>query len=157
MWLDSDTELKLGLSRMTVLFAGPVPAPDSVQATALRPVDRTVVRTARPPAPRPAVRVRVPPAAPAGAGGFEVGSGGLGVRARGGSRHWWTLAAAALGLGMNVLDGTVVNVALPSIQRDLHSSFSTVQWVVNAYLLSFAILLATGDGWATSSGAGAYF
>ena len=52
--------------------------------------------------------------------------------------------AAGLGLGMNVLDGTVVNVALPSIQRDLHSSFPTVQWVVNAYFLSFAILLATG-------------
>ena len=53
VWLDSDTELKLGLSRMTVRVAAPVPAPDVLQATALRPVDRTVVRTAQPPAPRP--------------------------------------------------------------------------------------------------------
>jgi EmrB/QacA subfamily drug resistance transporter len=140
VWLDSDTELKLGLSRMTVRFAAPVPAPDLLQATALRPVDRTVVRTAQPPAPRPAVR---PPAAPAQPPA-RAGRLGVGAGAGAGARHWWTLVAAALGLGMNVLDGTVVNVALPSIQRDLHSSFSTVQWVVNAYLLSFAILLATG-------------
>ncbi|MHB8693409.1 MAG: DHA2 family efflux MFS transporter permease subunit [Solirubrobacteraceae bacterium] len=137
VWLDSDTELKLGLSRMTVLFAAPVPAGDQLQSTALRPVDRTVVRAGQPPAPRPSVR---PLRAPAGA----VGAGGLRGGVRGGSRHWWTLVAAGLGVGMNVLDGTIVNVALPSIQRDLHSSFPTVQWVLNAYFLAFAILLATG-------------
>jgi EmrB/QacA subfamily drug resistance transporter len=140
VWLDSDTELKLGLSRMTVRFAAPTVAPDSVEATALRPVDRTVLRPARPPAPRPPPRPAgrspgTPARPPAPAAGLGVGAG---------ARSWWTLAAASLGLAMNVLDGTVVNVALPSIQRDLHSSFSTVQWVVNAYLLSFAVLLATG-------------
>ncbi len=136
VWLAADAELTLGLSRMTVRFPAPVPLGDSLQATALRPVDRTVVRTAQPPAPRPAVR---PPAATAQPPGRP---GGLGVAA--GTRHWWTLVAAGLGLGMNVLDGTVVNVALPSIQSDLHSSFPNVQWVVNAYFLSFAVLLVTG-------------
>jgi EmrB/QacA subfamily drug resistance transporter len=141
VWLDSDTELKLGLSRMMVRFAAPIPAPDAIAPTVLRQAQRTVVRPARPPAPRvPALRpAGGSPGAPAPR---PARAGGLG--GRGDARAWWTLVAAALGLGMNVLDGTIVNVALPSIQRDLHSSFSTVQWVVNAYLLSFAILLATG-------------
>jgi EmrB/QacA subfamily drug resistance transporter len=143
VWLDADAELMLGLSRMTVRFAAAVPAGDVLQATALRPVDRTVVRRApRPAAPRPAVPPLAAPATPARTDRLEVGGVGSGLR--GGARHWWTLVAAGIGLGMNVLDGTVVNVALPSIQRDLHSSFATVQWVVNAYFLAFAILLATG-------------
>jgi EmrB/QacA subfamily drug resistance transporter len=45
---------------------------------------------------------------------------------------------------MIMLDNTVVNVALPSIQRSLHSSTSTLEWTVNAYTLSFAVLLVTG-------------
>jgi EmrB/QacA subfamily drug resistance transporter len=45
---------------------------------------------------------------------------------------------------MIMLDNTVVNVALPSIQRDLGSSLSGLEWTVNAYTLSFAVLLATG-------------
>src|ERR1700739_1228619 len=44
---------------------------------------------------------------------------------------------------MLLLDITVVNVALPSIQRDLHSSFSDLQWVVNAYALTLAAFLLT--------------
>jgi EmrB/QacA subfamily drug resistance transporter len=47
-------------------------------------------------------------------------------------------------LFMIMLDNTVVNVALPSIQRDLHSSTSGLEWTVNAYTLSFAVLLVTG-------------
>jgi EmrB/QacA subfamily drug resistance transporter len=146
VWLDSDTELKLGLSRMTVRFAAPILAPDADQRTALRQVEGTILSPARPPTPRPP-GPRLPALTPAGRSPSAPGqpparAAGLGVG--GGARAWWTLVAAALGLGMNVLDGTVVNVALPSIQRDLHSSFSTVQWVVNAYFLSFAILLATG-------------
>src|SRR6266576_5386749 len=47
-------------------------------------------------------------------------------------------------LFMIMLDNTVVNVALPSIQRDLHASISSLEWTVNAYTLTFAVLLVTG-------------
>jgi EmrB/QacA subfamily drug resistance transporter len=43
-----------------------------------------------------------------------------------------------------MLDNTVVNVALPSIQRDVHASLSSLEWTVNAYTLTFAVLLVTG-------------
>jgi MFS family permease len=45
---------------------------------------------------------------------------------------------------MIMLDNTVVNVALPSIQRDLHASLSALEWTVNAYTLTFAVLMVTG-------------
>ena len=57
---------------------------------------------------------------------------------------WWTLGAMCFALFMIMLDNTVVNVALPSIQRDLGSSLSSLEWTVNAYTLSFGVLLATG-------------
>jgi EmrB/QacA subfamily drug resistance transporter len=57
---------------------------------------------------------------------------------------WWTLGAMCFALFMIMLDNTVVNVALPSIQRDLGSTLSGLEWTVNAYTLSFAVLLATG-------------
>src|SRR5881409_2299470 len=60
------------------------------------------------------------------------------------NRKWWTLAAMCFALFMIMLDNTVVNVALPSIQRDLHASISGLEWTVNAYTLSFAVLLVTG-------------
>src|SRR6187551_2160227 len=47
-------------------------------------------------------------------------------------------------LFMIMLDNTVVNVALPSIQRDLGASISGLEWTINGYTLSFAVLLATG-------------
>src|SRR5580692_3154118 len=56
---------------------------------------------------------------------------------------WWTLAAVCLGTFMLLLDVTIVNVALPDIQAALHSSFSGLQWVVDAYALSLAALLLT--------------
>src|SRR5213082_3697212 len=58
--------------------------------------------------------------------------------------RWWTLAAMCFALFMLMLDNTVVNVALPSIQRDLHASISSLEWTVNAYTLTFAVLLVTG-------------
>src|SRR3954449_6757246 len=61
-----------------------------------------------------------------------------------GNRKWWTLAAMCFALFMIMLDNTVVNVALPSIQRDLHASISSLEWTVNAYTLTFAVLLVTG-------------
>lgn len=60
------------------------------------------------------------------------------------NRKWWTLGAMCLALFMVMLDNTVVNVALPSIQRDLGTSISGLEWIVNGYTLSFAVLLATG-------------
>jgi EmrB/QacA subfamily drug resistance transporter len=60
------------------------------------------------------------------------------------NRKWWTLSAVAFGLFMIMLDNTVVNVALPSIERDLHVSISSLEWIVTAYALTFAALLITG-------------
>ena len=60
-------------------------------------------------------------------------------------RHmWWTLFAMCFALFMIMLDNTVVNVALPSIQRELDASPSTLEWTVNAYVLSFATLILLG-------------
>ncbi|MGH2992180.1 MAG: MFS transporter, partial [Solirubrobacterales bacterium] len=56
---------------------------------------------------------------------------------------WWTLGAMCFALFMIMLDNTVVNVALPSIQEDLGASISGLEWTVNGYTLSFAVLLAT--------------
>src|SRR6266513_4245265 len=59
-------------------------------------------------------------------------------------RKWWTLAAVAFGLFMIMLDNTVVNVALPSIQRALGIDRAELEWIVNAYALTFGVLLLTG-------------
>ncbi len=61
-----------------------------------------------------------------------------------GGRRWWILAAMTGTLSMILLDQTVVSVALPTIQRDLDTSQTELQWVVNAYLLSLAALVAVG-------------
>lgn len=60
------------------------------------------------------------------------------------NRKWWTLGAMCFALFMIMLDNTVVNVALPSIQQDLGASISGLVWTVSGYTLSFAVLLATG-------------
>jgi len=56
---------------------------------------------------------------------------------------WWTLVAVSLGTFMLLLDVTIINVALPDIQGALSSSFSGLQWVVDAYALTLAALLLT--------------
>ncbi len=58
-------------------------------------------------------------------------------------RKWWTLIAVSVAMFMLLLDITVVNVALPDIQSSLGSSFSDLQWVVNAYSLTLAAFLLT--------------
>ncbi len=58
--------------------------------------------------------------------------------------RWWTLGAMCFALFMMMLDNTVVNIALPAIQRDLHASLSSLLWTVNAYTLTFAVLMVTG-------------
>jgi EmrB/QacA subfamily drug resistance transporter len=60
------------------------------------------------------------------------------------SRKWWTLGAVSLALFMIMLDNTIVNVALPSIGRGLDVGVSQLEWVVNAYTLSFAAVMLTG-------------
>ena len=56
---------------------------------------------------------------------------------------WWTLTAVCFGTFMLLLDVTIVNVALPDIQSSLGSSFSDLQWVIDAYALTLASLLLT--------------
>src|SRR5947199_6220038 len=56
----------------------------------------------------------------------------------------WTLLIVSVGLFMVVLDNLVVNVALPSIHRDLGASIQALEWTVNAYVLSYAVFLLTG-------------
>ena len=60
------------------------------------------------------------------------------------NRKWWTLGSLSFALFMIMLDNTVVNVALPAIQRDLGISRSELEWTVAAYALTFASLLLTG-------------
>jgi EmrB/QacA subfamily drug resistance transporter len=67
-------------------------------------------------------------------------------------RKWWTLIAVSVAIFMLLLDITVVNVALPDIQRSLHSSFSDLQWVVNAYSLTLAAFLLTAGSLADQVG-----
>ncbi|HEY3960167.1 MAG TPA: DHA2 family efflux MFS transporter permease subunit [Solirubrobacteraceae bacterium] len=56
----------------------------------------------------------------------------------------WTLGIVSVALFMAVLDNLVVSVALPTIHRDLHASIQSLEWTVNAYVLSYAVLLLTG-------------
>src|SRR5438477_5217449 len=56
----------------------------------------------------------------------------------------WTLIASILGSSMAFVDGSVVNVALPSIQCDLGGGLATQQWVVDAYLLTLGSLILVG-------------
>ena len=60
------------------------------------------------------------------------------------NRKWWSLLAVSFGLFMIMLDNTVVNVALPSIQKSLHVTQSELEWVVVGYALSFATFMLTG-------------
>jgi MFS family permease len=59
------------------------------------------------------------------------------------SRQRWTLICVCIATFMLLLDITIVNVALPDIRDDLNSSFSNLQWVVDAYSLSLAALMLT--------------
>ena len=67
-------------------------------------------------------------------------------------RKWWTLAAVSFGLFMIMLDNTVVNVALPSIQDDLGATLSQLQWIVTGYALTFAALMLIGGKLADAYG-----
>src|SRR3954453_11924858 len=66
------------------------------------------------------------------------------MRSLGASRRWGALAAVSLANFMAYLDNNVTNVALPTIQRDLHLSVAGLEWVVSSYLLVLAGLLLVG-------------
>ena len=67
-------------------------------------------------------------------------------------RKWWTLVAVCTATFMLLLDITIVNVALPSIERDLGADLADLQWVVDAYALTLAALLLTGGSLADRVG-----
>jgi EmrB/QacA subfamily drug resistance transporter len=67
-------------------------------------------------------------------------------------RKWWTLIAVSVATFMLLLDITVVNVALPSIRRELGASFTDLQWVVDAYTLTLAALVLTAGSLADRLG-----
>src|SRR5918911_3054465 len=56
-------------------------------------------------------------------------------------RKWWTLVAVCVAIFMLLLDITIVNVALPDIERSLSASFTDLQWVIDAYALTLASLM----------------
>src|SRR6185437_7308739 len=63
-------------------------------------------------------------------------------------RHVWVISdVVILGMIMSILDTTIVNVALDTLSRDLHSPISQVQWVVTGYLLALAAVIPV-TGWA---------
>jgi EmrB/QacA subfamily drug resistance transporter len=68
------------------------------------------------------------------------------------TRKWWTLGAVCVATFMLLLDITVVNTALPAIQKDLGGSFSDLQWVIDAYALSLAALVLTAGSLADRLG-----
>lgn len=57
--------------------------------------------------------------------------------------RWWTLVVIAISVLIVVLDSTIVNVALPTLQRELNTTGAELQWIVNAYILTFAALMLT--------------
>ena len=61
-------------------------------------------------------------------------------------RRWWTLAVVSVTVLLATIDETILNVAIPSLQRDLGASASSLQWMVNSYLVVFGGLLLTMGG-----------
>src|SRR6202521_4072094 len=60
------------------------------------------------------------------------------------ARSRWTLVATILGSSLTFIDATVVNVALPALQADLHATITDVQWVIEAYALFLGALILVG-------------
>jgi EmrB/QacA subfamily drug resistance transporter len=58
-------------------------------------------------------------------------------------RRWWTLVVIALSVLIVIIDSSIVNVALPTLQRELDATGSELQWIINAYILAFAAMMLT--------------
>ncbi len=60
-------------------------------------------------------------------------------------RRWWTLVVIAISVLIIVIDASIVNIALPTLQRELNTTLSELQWIINAYIMVFgALMLTTG-------------
>ena len=62
------------------------------------------------------------------------------------ARRWWVLVVLSISLFLVVVDNLIVNVALPTLQRELDASTTALQWIVDSYALVFAGLLLAGGG-----------
>jgi EmrB/QacA subfamily drug resistance transporter len=61
-------------------------------------------------------------------------------------QRWWTLAVIAISVLVVVLDSTIVNIALPTLQREMNTTQSELQWIINSYILVFgSLMLTTGS------------
>jgi EmrB/QacA subfamily drug resistance transporter len=74
----------------------------------------------------------------------RTGGGGISVDEANHDRRWWILAVLGIAQLMVILDSTIVNIALPTAQHDLHFSNADRQWIVTAYSLAFGSLLLLG-------------
>jgi EmrB/QacA subfamily drug resistance transporter len=83
------------------------------------------------------------PTGPAGSEGDPPAGAPRSVAERGPARRWWALIAVCCATFMLLVDVTIVQVALPRIQRDLHTSFTNLQWVIDAYALALSALILT--------------
>jgi MFS family permease len=81
------------------------------------------------------------PQDPIGADASENAAAGIQFKSATGR---WVLLASILGSGLAGIDATVVNVALPTIGKDLHTDFALLQWTVTAYTLTLASLILLG-------------
>jgi len=65
--------------------------------------------------------------------------------------RWWTLVVIAVSILIVVLDSTIINIALPTLQREMNTTLSELQWIINAYIMVFGALMLTtgalGDRW----------
>src|SRR5678815_721615 len=76
----------------------------------------------------------------------DIRARGLASRVNDSNVKWYTLIAACFGLFMALLDNLVVNIAMPTIAKDLDANTSQLQWIVSAYTLVFASLQITAGG-----------
>ncbi|MBN2238372.1 MAG: DHA2 family efflux MFS transporter permease subunit [Dehalococcoidales bacterium] len=61
-------------------------------------------------------------------------------------RRWWTLVVIAISVLIVILDSTIVNIALPTLQREMNTTQSELQWIINSYILVFgSLMLTTGS------------
>ncbi len=67
----------------------------------------------------------------------------LAINTRDYRRRWWTLVVIAISVLIVVIDSTIVNIALPTLQRELNTTLSQLQWIINAYIMVFAALMLT--------------
>src|SRR5271165_4313217 len=68
------------------------------------------------------------------------------------TRKWWTLTAVVLATFMLLLDITVVNTALPRLEKSLGASFTDLQWVIDVYALALATIVLTAGSLADRFG-----